>query len=84
MMRFATGWRHAPPSQAGYRDSNKNAALWRDKVATGDLDLFVLSYLRALKSSSAWTGVVLNRKATLAMKKGWVNGELIDLTKLVS
>lgn len=70
-----------PSSQAGYRDSRKNGALWRDTIDNDDdLDLFVLSYLRSLKSNAPWQGVVLNRKAAVALKGGWVNGELMDFS----
>jgi hypothetical protein len=65
--------------QFGYRDCRRNAGEWLDKVADADLDLFALSYLRALKSVAASQGLVLNRKATIATGRGWVNGVLFKL-----
>lgn len=65
--------------QFGYRDCRRNAGEWLNKVAGADLDLFALSYLRALKSAFASQGLVLNRKATIATGYGWVNGVLFKL-----
>jgi hypothetical protein len=62
------------------KDANKNAALWRNQTNALTLELLVLSYLRAGKSVPQWRHIVLNRKATIAMGKGWVNGTLYDLS----
>mgnify|MGYP003341000634 CR=1 FL=1 len=67
--------------QFGYRDCRRNAELWRDRVGADPLDLFVLSYLRAMKSAGPSQGAVLNRKGTLAVGHGWVNGESHDFSR---
>lgn len=67
---------------AGFRDSLRNAALWRDNVPPAKLHLFVLSYLRAQKSRLEYRADVLNRKATIALGQGWVHGEKHDLAAL--
>ena len=67
---------------AGFRDSRRNAALWRDKVPDERLALFVASYLRAMKARTQYRGDVLNRKATLAIGSGWVHGEQHTLDQL--
>ncbi len=69
--------------EAGYRDSVANAALWRDKVPADNLSLFVLSFLRAQKARIDYRGDVLNRKATIAIGKGWVHRDQHDLTRLL-
>lgn len=61
------------------RDAHRNAALWRNAGNAADVDLLVLSYLRSLLSKPEWRHVVMNRKGTLAMRKGFVNGERYDL-----
>lgn len=68
----------APANWWGRPDCLKNAGVWRNAVAPADLELFVLSYLRSGLSSERARGVVMNRKGALAMRKGWVNGELFD------
>lgn len=68
---------------AGFRDSRRNAALWRDKVPDERLALFVASYLRAMKARTQYRGDVLNRKATLAIGSGWVHGEQHTLDQLL-
>jgi hypothetical protein len=70
----------APAAWWGRVDCIKNAGLWRDKVAAADLELFVLSYLRASLSTAKARGVVMNRKGALAFRKGWINGQLFDFT----
>jgi hypothetical protein len=67
-------------SQFGFQDCVENAREWRNKVSDADLDLFILSYLRALKSVFVSQGVVLNRKGTIALTKGWVNRSHLDLS----
>lgn len=68
--------------QFGYRDCRRNADLWRDRIGPSELDLFVLSYLRAMKSAPPSRGIVLNRKGTLAAGHGWVNGKTYDFARL--
>jgi hypothetical protein len=73
-------WLAATTSKyAGYQDCHKNAALWRN-VSGSALDLLVLGYLRSQKSVLQWRGDVLNRKGTLAVKKGWVHKTQFDFT----
>jgi hypothetical protein len=72
-----------PKSMTGYRDSNQNAGLWRNAVPPGRLSLFVLSYLRSQLSRTEYRADVMNRKATIAVGKGWVHRELHDLSRLV-
>lgn len=72
-----------PYTISGFKDAAKNANLWRDAVPKNSLTLFIASYLRAQKSKSEWRVDVLNRKATIATKQGWVHGEKQDLTKLI-
>jgi len=62
-------------SDAGYKDSRKNASLWRNSVSEKNLPLFVLSYLRAMLSRTEYRGDVLNREATIALGNGWVHAE---------
>lgn len=64
---------------AGFRDSRRNAALWRDKVPDERLALFVV---RAMKARTQYRGDVLNRQATLAIGSGWVHGEQHTLDQL--
>jgi hypothetical protein len=71
-------------ADAGFRDSLKNAALWRNAVEAGRLPLLVLSYLRALRARTEWRGDVLNRKATIAVGSGWVHLERHELGPLLA
>ncbi len=70
----------APAAWWGRQDCIKNAGVWRDKVPAAQLDLFALSYLRAGLSTQQARGVVMNRKGALALRKGWVNGQLFDFS----
>lgn len=67
----------------GWRDSIRNALMWRDNVSEQDLALFVASYLRSQKSKLVWRADVMNRKGTIALGAGWVHGEKQDLTALL-
>jgi hypothetical protein len=67
---------------AGIADCHKNAGLWRNSVSGAALDLLVLAYLRSQKSTLRWRGDVMNRKGTLAVRKGFVHTELYTLTDL--
>ena len=69
---------------AGYRDSHANAGLWRDSVPPDRLSLFVLSYLRSQLSRPAYKADVMNRKATIAVQRGWVHRENHDLSTLLN
>ena len=71
-----------PPTTAHFSDGKKNAALWRNNVVDADVDLFALAYLRCLKSNQTFRVVVLNRKGTIALTRGWVNGSRVDLPQL--
>lgn len=71
-------------ASAGYRDSRSNAALWRDQVPQERLSLLVLSFLRSQLARLEYRGDVLNRKAAIAIGRGWVHRELHDLTKLLA
>lgn len=73
-----------PETMAGYRDSHANAGLWRDSVPDDRLSLFVLSYLRAQLSRPAYKADVMNRKATIAVQRGWVHRENHDLSTLLN
>lgn len=66
-----------------YKDAALNAAAWRNHVPPAKLSLLVLSYLRALKSRTEYRGDVLNRKATIALGRGWVHREQHDLAALI-
>jgi hypothetical protein len=65
---------------AGRVDGKKNADLWRNNVSAAQLELFVLCFLRAQKSKAQYRPVVMNRRGTIAALKGFVNGELENLT----
>jgi hypothetical protein len=66
----------------GFKDSNKNAVLWKNNVAPADLDLFILAYLRSQRSKTKARGDVMNRKGTLATRKGWVHQTRYDFSDL--
>jgi hypothetical protein len=63
-------------------DGKKNAALWKNNIADGDLELFTLAYLRCVKGTKRYQVVALNRKGTIALTRGWVNQGLVDLPQL--
>lgn len=66
----------------GHKDADKNADLWRNAAAGPELDLLILAYLRSQKSVFPARGDVLNRKGTIAMRRGHVHGSLYDLSDL--
>jgi hypothetical protein len=69
-------WLANRPIDSGHaRDAQRNAVLWRDQASGARLELLVLAYLRAQLSLPQWRHVVMNRKGTIAMGTGWVNGE---------
>ncbi|PWR21768.1 hypothetical protein [Zavarzinia compransoris] len=55
---------------------------WRNKASADQLELLCLSYLRSGLSDPKRRHVVLNRKGTIAMGTGWVNGGHWNLTVL--
>lgn len=57
-------------------DARRNAALWRQAELS---PLFILSCLRAQKARPEYAAAVMNRKGTIALGQGWVNGTLHDL-----
>lgn len=71
-----------PGSLPAAKDSHKNAALWRDRIADDRLDLFILGYLRAMKSNPPFRAVAFNRRGTIAATAGFVNGEKVELPQL--
>ncbi|SUJ26799.1 Uncharacterised protein [Sphingobacterium spiritivorum] len=57
----------------------KNSLLWRDLLNDSNVDLFVISYLRALYSNGStpkgrFKANVLSRRGTIIFNKGYVNG----------
>lgn len=74
------------PVHPGYQkhraDALKNIALWEKEMRAEYLHLFVLSYLRTLKSIPEYWYVVVNRKGTIALTRGYVNGSHEDFAKL--
>ena len=63
------------------QDAKKNAAMWRNKTDDEKLELLVMSYLRSNSANPKWRHVVLNRKGTIAMGRGWVNSGKNDFAK---
>jgi len=56
------------------KDAHENAKLWRNNADGPKLELLVMSYLRSETADPKWRHVVLNRKGTIAMGIGQVNG----------
>ncbi|MBO9576873.1 MAG: hypothetical protein J7494_14160 [Sphingobium sp.] len=73
-----------PLGGVGAKDATANAQLWRDHIAPENLSLFVLSFLRSQLSRVEYRADVLNRKATIANRVGWVHREKHDLMQLLS
>lgn len=68
-------------SAGGYNkeDLRKNGALWNKMIDASPKDeklLWKMAYLRAKASKSEFMGTVMNRRGTLALGKGYVNGSL--------
>lgn len=66
-------------SQGGYNkaDLRKNGALWSqmyDKSPYDEQVMFKLAYIRSTRASSDFKGTVMNRRGTLALGDGYVNG----------
>jgi len=70
--------------QAGSADAHKNDVAWRDHVPADRLNLFVLSYLRALKAKYKYQADTLNRKGTIVLGIGWVHTEKRDLRAILA
>lgn len=64
------------------KDAARNAALWRDQANGEKLEILCMSYLRSGSANPRWRHVVLNRKGTITMGKGWVNGGLNEFGHL--
>jgi len=71
-------------ADAGFKDSRRNASLWRDAIPADRLELLVTSFLRAQRSKLEWRADVLNRKGTIAVGSGWVHGERHDLETILN
>jgi hypothetical protein len=70
----------AGPDWWGRADCLKNADLWT-QAPSGSFDLVALSYLRARAATHPRArGVVMNRKGSIAMRRGYVNGALFDFS----
>ncbi|MBY3300470.1 peptidoglycan-binding domain 1 protein [Rhizobium laguerreae] len=59
-------------SSGHVKDAHKNANLWRGS-SDERLELLCLTYLRSATANPTWRHVVINRKGTIAVGKGWVN-----------
>lgn len=64
------------------RDARKNGALWRNPSDDEKLEILCMSYLRSKTANSRWRHVVVNRKGTIAVGKGWVNSTQHDFSSL--
>ncbi len=62
------------------RDAHRNAALWRNRADADRLPLLIASFLRSETASPTFRTVVLNRKGTIAMGVGQVNGTPRDFS----
>jgi len=67
-------------SSGHVKDAHENAKLWRNNADSAKLELLVMSYLRAQLAKAAFSHVVLNRKGTIAMGIGQVNGGKRDFS----
>jgi hypothetical protein len=72
-----------PSNVAGIGDAKNNATLWPAAVADAELELFVFAFLRCQKSKPQWRIDTLNRKATLAARKGYVHKKLYDFSDIL-
>lgn len=63
-------------ARSGNTDARRNAVLWQGAELN---ELLVLSHLRAEKARPEFASAVMNRKGTIALGRGWVNGSLRDL-----
>ncbi|MBY3158997.1 peptidoglycan-binding domain 1 protein [Rhizobium laguerreae] len=67
-------------SSGHVKDAHKNADLWRGS-SDERLELLCLTYLRSATANPTWRHVVINRKGTIAVGKGWVNSGKRDFTE---
>lgn len=82
---FVCDWLAGQPSSvAGAKDAHLNAQLWRGDCDAQRESLFLLSYLRCLKSNPLWQVDTLNRKGTIARWFGWVHRDQHELTNLLT
>lgn len=70
----------------GEIDFKKNQALWKTLIHDYDvgvpqIKLLILGMIRAKRSRAEYDTIVMNRRGTMAMGRGYVNGRLWDLTK---
>lgn len=67
-------------SSGHVKDSHQNAKLWRNKANADELEVLCMTYLRSKTANPKWQHVVVNRKGSIAMGEGWVNGSLRDFS----
>ena len=65
-----------------------NYNTWKEEIEQGGaghdkIELFVLAHLRSLKAREQYQDEVMNRKATIALLRGYVNREMYDLRQKV-
>lgn len=63
-------------------DFDQNKELWKGEMVTAtkqQIVLFELAMVRSKESRGQFDTVTMNRRGTLALGKGWVNGELRNL-----
>lgn len=65
------------------KDANKNAASWRGVSDPLIIELLVATYLRSKTALPQWRHVVINRKGTVAVGKGWVNSSQFDFSDIL-
>jgi Uncharacterized protein conserved in bacteria (DUF2272) len=64
----------------GKGDAIKNIEVWKKNINMGNIELFILGYLRAQKSKPLFQLVVFNRRSTIAIGQGYVNSEFENFT----
>lgn len=67
-----------------FKDARDNASLWSNLSDPLAIELLVTTFLRSRTSNPKWRVVVINRKGTVAVGKGHVNGTAYDFSKLLS
>jgi len=66
-------------SYAAWKDSRRNALHWKgvlENASLGQQKLFILAWLRSLKSYKKYQASVMNRKGIMALGSGYSEGEL--------
>lgn len=71
-------------SETGYgiKDFRNNRLLWMGsflEASPPDITLLKLAYLRAIQARAQFDTITMNRRGTIAMGVGYVNGSLYDL-----